>query len=61
MSNDIPKAWEDAMLDAVTLGIGVLIIRSDMTISRVSPEEYHILADELNFAQGNSILMESKK
>lgn len=47
--NDFEKEWEQALLDAVTLGMGVVIIRSDLSMERVGPDKYQRLTESLDW------------
>lgn len=43
----IETAWHKAMEDAVLLGLGIIIIRPDLSMERIGPERYLEMADAL--------------
>ena len=55
MSAAFNQMWEEVAQDAIILGMGVMILRSDMTLERIPPEKYHELTEALDKTQGNYI------
>ena len=50
------QAWYQAMEDAMILGLGVVVIRPDMTMERIGPERYLEMADSLKWASYQNTL-----
>jgi len=47
--------WESAYFDAVLYGMGVIVIKSDMTVQRVEPKEYDELITSLLWALNDGL------
>lgn len=55
MSDEFKQMWQNLVEDATVLGVGVMVIYPDMKVKGIAPDEYHVLSDDMNHAQGKYI------